>query len=105
MARWSSIECAQATTAFGRYYIKDVIARAGKSGFNVLYSDTDSIFMALGEKTKQNAENFSEKINQDLPGLMELEFDGFYSSGIFVSAKPVLLELRRNMLLLTRTGC
>jgi DNA polymerase I len=86
-ARWYSIECAQATTAFGRYYIKDVIKKAENSGFRVLYSDTDSVFLTLAEKTKHDAEKFLEKINQELPGLMELEFEGFYPSGIFVSAK------------------
>ena len=86
-ARWYSIECAQATTAFGRYYIKDVIAKAEESGFKVIYGDTDSLFTTLGDKTKEDAKKFSEKINQELPGLMELEFDGFYPSGIFVSAK------------------
>ncbi|MDP7244514.1 MAG: DNA-directed DNA polymerase [Flavobacteriales bacterium] len=104
MARWYSIECAQATTAFGRYYIKDVIARAGKSGFEVLYSDTDSVFMALGEKTKQDAENFSEKINQELPGLMELEFDGFYPSGIFVSAKAGAFGAKKKYALIDENG-
>ncbi|MCH8329254.1 MAG: ribonuclease H-like domain-containing protein, partial [Nanoarchaeota archaeon] len=103
-ARWYSIECAQATTAFGRYYIKDVIEKAEKSGFKVLYSDTDSIFMALGEKTKQDAEKFSEKINQDLPGLMELEFDGFYPSGIFVSAKVGAYGAKKKYALLDENG-
>ncbi len=103
-ARWYSIECAQATTAFGRYYIKDVIEKAGKSGFKVLYSDTDSIFMALGEKTKQDAEKFSEKINQELPGLMELEFDGFYPSGIFVSAKVGAYGAKKKYALLDENG-
>ncbi|MFH0867955.1 MAG: DNA-directed DNA polymerase [Candidatus Woesearchaeota archaeon] len=86
-ARWYSIECAQATTAFGRYYIKNVIEKAEKYGFKVLYSDTDSIFLTLDGKTKEDAEKFSEKVNEDLPGLMELEFEGVYPSGIFVSAK------------------
>ena len=52
-ARWYSIECAQATTAFGRYYIKDVIAKAEESGFKVIYGDTDSLFTTLGDKTKE----------------------------------------------------
>jgi DNA polymerase elongation subunit (family B) len=103
-ARWYSIECAQATTAFGRYYIKDVIKKAESSGFKVLYSDTDSIFMALVEKTKQDAEKFSEKINQELPGLMELEFDGFYPSGIFVSAKIGAYGAKKKYALIDENG-
>ncbi len=103
-ARWYSIECAQATTAFGRYYIKDVIEKAEKSGFKVLYSDTDSIFMALGEKTKQDAEKFSEKVNQELPGLMELEFEGFYRAGIFVSAKMGAYGAKKKYALIDENG-
>ena len=87
MARWYSIECAQATTAFGRHYVNQVIEKAEKSGFKVIYGDTDSTFQTLNGKTKEDAMKFTEKINEDLPGLMELEFEGFYPSGIFVSAK------------------
>jgi len=86
-ARWYSLDSAQATTAYGRYYIKQVIAKSQEADFKVIYSDTDSVFLTLEEKTKEDAIKFSEKVNQDLPGLMELEFDGFYPSGIFVSAK------------------
>lgn len=86
-ARWYSLNSAQATTAYGRYYIKQVISKAQEADFKVIYSDTDSIFITLDGKTKEDAIKFSEKVNQELPGLMELEFDGFYPSGIFVSAK------------------
>ncbi len=103
-ARWYSIECAQATTAFGRYYIKEVIEKAQKSDFKVLYSDTDSVFMTLDGKTKQDAENFSEKINQELPGLMELEFEGFYPSGIFVSAKAGPFGAKKKYALLSENN-
>jgi DNA polymerase elongation subunit (family B) len=86
-ARWYSMNSAQATTAYGRYYIKQVISKAQEADFKVIYSDTDSVFMTLDGKTKEDAIKFSEKNNQELPGLMELEFDGFYPAGIFVSAK------------------
>ena len=87
MARWYSWESARSTTAYGRFYIHKVIDDAKKEGFNVLYSDTDSVFLALDGKTKKDADTFREKINMELPGLMELEYDGFYPRGIFVSAK------------------
>lgn len=86
-ARWYSIECAKAVTAWGRFYIHKVIDKAKKSGFNVLYSDTDSVFLTLDEKTKADAKKFSEAVNLELPGLMELEYESFYPNGIFVSAK------------------
>src|SRR3989338_450663 len=86
-ARYYSIESAESTTAFGRFYIKRVIQKAQDAGFKVLYSDTDSVFLTLDGKTKEDSEKFAEKINAELPGLMELEYEGFYPSGIFVSAK------------------
>ena len=87
MARWYCLECAESITAYGRYYIQSVIRAAEKSGFKVIYSDTDSIFISLGSKTMEEAELFASKINLELPKLMELEFQGFYPKGIFVSAK------------------
>ncbi|MCH8004572.1 MAG: ribonuclease H-like domain-containing protein [Nanoarchaeota archaeon] len=104
MARWYSIECAQATTAFGRYYIKDVNKKAEKFGFRVIYGDTDSLFITLGDKSKEDAETFSEKINRELPGLMELEFEGFYPSGIFVSAKVGAYGAKKKYALIDEKG-
>tara|TARA_Y100000310_G_scaffold281722_1_gene302380 strand:- start:19553 stop:22003 length:2451 start_codon:yes stop_codon:yes gene_type:complete len=103
-ARWYSFESAQATTAYGRYYIKDVAEKAKKSGFKELYGDTDSLFITLQEKSKQDALAFAEKINQELPGLMELEFEGFYPSGIFVSAKAGAFGAKKKYALLDESG-
>ncbi|MEK6734264.1 MAG: class I tRNA ligase family protein, partial [Pseudomonadota bacterium] len=58
------------------YSIGDAFARFKKAnGFNVLYSDTDSIFIALEGKTEDDARNFVLEINRELPGLMELDFE------------------------------
>jgi DNA polymerase elongation subunit (family B) len=86
-ARWYCLECAQSITAWGRYYIHKVIDSAEKEGFSVRYSDTDSIFISLGKKTKTEAKNFAESINMKLPGIMELEYEGYYPAAIFVSLK------------------
>lgn len=86
-ARWYSIECARSITAYGRYYITQVIDKAKKKEFNVIYSDTDSVFLTLDGKTEKEAIHFVEIINLELPGLMELEYEGFYPRGLFVSAK------------------
>lgn len=86
-ARWYCLECAQSITAWGRYYIKKVIESAEKDGFKVIYSDTDSIFLHLEKKTKEDAKKFAESINMKLPGIMELEYEGHYPAAIFVTAK------------------
>ncbi|MBT6774565.1 hypothetical protein HOA91_04290 [Candidatus Woesearchaeota archaeon] len=86
-ARWYSIECARATTAFARDYIQRTIKKAEESGFQVIYADTDSCFLLLGDKIKDEAMRFMNEVNFDLPGHMELEFEGHYPKGIFVALK------------------
>ncbi len=86
-SRWYCIECAESITAWGRQYIKDVIEKAEKDNFNVLYADTDSAIITLKDKNLDKIKKFAEKINDELPGMMELEFEGFYPRGIFVAAK------------------
>jgi DNA polymerase, archaea type len=87
-ARWYCKECAASITAYGRDYIHKVIKRAEGEKFNVLYGDTDSVFISLGKgKTMEDAERFLRDVNNGLPSLMELELDGFYPRGIFVMKK------------------
>ena len=84
-ARWYSLDCAKATTALGRYYIKKVIAEAKENGFGVIYSDTDSVFLTA--QNLKEVRRFADKINLELPGIMELEFQGHYKRGLFVSMR------------------
>lgn len=86
-ARWYSLESAKSTTAYGRHYINSVIDQAKRSGFNVVYADTDSVFLNLVNKTMDDSKKFAEAINMNLPEYMELEFDGSYKSGIFVFSR------------------
>ena len=86
-ARWYSKECARSITAWGRYYIQNLIKNAEKQGFKVIYSDTDSVFLLLGKKTKTDINKFTHQENKELPGLMELEYEGHFKRGIFVSTK------------------
>ncbi len=103
-ARWYSIECARSVTAWGRFYIHKVIDKAQKEGFVVLYSDTDSVFLTLDGKSKADAENFAKEINMELPGLMELEYEGFYPNGIFVSAKIGHFGAKKKYALISEQG-
>jgi len=61
-----------------------------KFGFEVIYADTDSLFIvAPGKKDKIN--EFLKHINDTLPGTLELEYEGFYKRGIFVTKKRYAL--------------
>ncbi len=86
-ARWYSLECAESTTAWGRMYLKQIIDMAKKEDFTVIYGDTDSVFIKMKESNVESALQFLEKVNSMLPEAMELEFEGFYPRGLFVTKK------------------
>ncbi len=87
-ARWYSRESARAITAWSRHYVREVMHKAEQEGFRVLYGDTDSNFLGVpAGKTEEDVKKFIEKINSELPEAMELEFDGMYRRGIFVTKR------------------
>jgi DNA polymerase elongation subunit (family B) len=96
-SRWYSRVCAQATSMWGRYYIKKVIRMAEKEGLDVIYGDTDSLFLKIGKKSV--ARKFLKKINSSLPDIMELEFKGLYKRGIFIEAKTGIAAKKKYALL------
>lgn len=85
--RWYSRDSAQAITAWARYYIRQTLKWAEEDGFVPVYADTDSCFMLIGEKTESDVKKFVEKVNIKLPERMELEFEGLYKRGLFVTKK------------------
>lgn len=84
-SRWYSRDCAESVTAWGRKHIMETIEHAEKSGFSVLYADTDSVFILY--KNKEDVLKFMKDVNSSLPSKMELELEGFYPRGVFVSKK------------------
>jgi DNA polymerase I len=87
-SRWYSLESAKAVTAWSRHYIRETIHKAEKAGFKPIYSDTDSVFLVVPkEKSFKDVKEFVKKINSELPGEMELEFEGEFKRGIFVTKK------------------
>jgi DNA polymerase elongation subunit (family B) len=44
-ARWYKRECGAAAAAWGRFYIKKIIELAKREGFEIIYGDTDSLFL------------------------------------------------------------
>ncbi|AHF81008.1 DNA polymerase domain-containing protein [Thermococcus paralvinellae] len=95
-ARWYSKECAESVTAWGRTYIEMTIKEIEeKFGFKVLYADTDGLYATIpgtnAETIKKKAKEFLKYINSKLPGLLELEYEGFYVRGFFVTKKRYAL--------------
>ncbi|MCX6770267.1 MAG: DNA-directed DNA polymerase [Candidatus Micrarchaeota archaeon] len=88
-SRWYSRECGESVTAWGRHFIQETMGKAENAGFVVLYADTDSVFMIMEKKAKEDALAFMKKVNSELPGDMELELEGFYPRGVFVTKKHI----------------
>jgi len=83
-SKWYSKECAESTAAWGRYWIKKIESEAEENGFKVIYIDTDSCFIKLGNKTKEDILKFLEETNKKLPGIMRIDLEDFYVRGIFI---------------------
>ena len=85
-SKWYCYECAESAASFGRFYIKKIIKEAEDEGFRVIYSDTDSVFLTV-DKIREKIKSFLKKTNESLPGIIELDLQGFYKQGIFVSTR------------------
>lgn len=90
-ARWYKNECAESAAALARMYIQQVMSVAHeKFGFEVIYGDTDSLFV-VAPGAKDKIKEFLKHVNDTLPGILELEYEGFYKRGIFVTKKRYAL--------------
>jgi len=83
-SKWYCKECAESITSIGRYWIQEVMKKAESSGFKPIYGDTDSAFLMIGKRSREELLDFLERINEELPGMMRLELEGFYKRGIFI---------------------
>lgn len=104
-SRWYSRECGESITAWAREYIQMVGNKAQDAGFELLYQDTDSAFIKIPNgKTQKDALHFMEKTNNELPKPMELELEGFYKRGIFVTQKGSEKAAKKRYALLGEDG-
>ncbi len=83
-ARWYCYECAEFLAALGRKFIQDVMNEAENFGFEIIYGDTDSVFLKSKGDIEKKAIEFLEFMNNKLPGYVELDFQGVYKRGIFI---------------------
>ncbi|RZN50418.1 DNA polymerase [archaeon] len=90
-SRWYSKEAAESITAWGRKYINSVIDQAQSEGLSVVYGDTDSLFVCTPTKDLDRAQEFLASVNERMPERMELELEGYYRRGLFVTKKKYAL--------------
>ncbi len=103
-ARYYSLESSASILAFVRKFNKEIISKTEKAGYSVIYGDTDSIAFLLGKKTQDEARQFLKKLNSELPGVMELELEGFFKRGIWVSKRSGTAGAKKKYALLDEKG-
>lgn len=85
--RFTNVQIGSAITAYARTTIKDVIAKLENEGLNVIYGDTDSVFIESGMKTEEETEQMGQSLSERLSAEenISLEFEKilnpFFSSG------------------------
>jgi len=103
-ARYYSYEAAAATAAFAKKSIKDAIKNIDKEGYKTIYSDTDSIAFLLNGKTERQTAEFLKKLNSELPGIMELELEGFFKRGLWVTKRSGNIGAKKKYALMDKNG-
>ncbi len=103
-ARYYQEEAAAATAAFARKSIKEAIKKIDKAGYKTIYSDTDSIAFLLNNKSKEETRKFLKKLNSKLPGIMELELEGFFKRGIWVTKRTGKIGAKKKYALIDEKG-
>jgi DNA polymerase I len=103
-ARYYCREAAAATAAFAKKSIQDAITEINKSGFKTIYSDTDSIAFLLNKKSQTETLEFLKEINSKLPGIMELELEGFFKRGIWVTTRSGTAGAKKKYALISKEG-
>jgi len=103
-ARYYSYEAAAATAAFAKKSIKDAIKNIDKEGYKTIYSDTDSIAFLLNGKTERQTAEFLKKLNSELPGIMELELEGFFKRGLWVTKRSGNIGAKKKYALMDQNG-
>ncbi|MBM3228677.1 hypothetical protein FJZ20_02235, partial [Candidatus Pacearchaeota archaeon] len=103
-ARYYSVESSASVLAFVRKFNKEIIEKVSKAGHQVIYGDTDSIAFLLGDKTEADAKKLLEKLNLELPGVMELELEGFFKRGIWVTKRTGTFGAKKKYALIGKDG-
>lgn len=66
--------------------------------------NTDSLFFTFEKGSEEDLEAFRKKINDKLPGNMELELEGVFPRGIFVSKKSGVKGAKKKYALIAADG-
>jgi len=103
-ARYYCVEAAASTLAFVRKYNQETIENVTKEGYKVIFGDTDSVGFLLNKKSKDETLKFLKRLNENFPGIMELELEDFYKRGIWVSKRTGKAGAKKKYALIDEKG-
>jgi len=103
-ARYYCREAAASTAALAKKLIHEMIEKTEKEGYKVIYADTDGFAFLQDKKTKKEVLDFLEKLNKNLPGIMELELEDFYKRGIWVTKRGGEFGAKKKYALIDEKG-
>ena len=90
-ARIYNLDVANTITSCGRSIINDTIKKLEAKGYEIVYGDTDSVFVKMGiedfDKIKEEAIKITKEISEGLPGIMELQFEKIFKRFLPLSKK------------------
>lgn len=86
-ARYYSWEASSTILAFVRHFNQETIRKIEGMGHKVIYGDTDSVAFTCEGKSHEEVLAMLEKLNSELPGVMNLELEGFFDRGIWVTTR------------------
>jgi DNA polymerase elongation subunit (family B) len=103
-ARYHSLESSASILGFVRQFNKEIIDKVRKAGHEVIYADTDSVALLVNRKSKEEIKSLLKKLNSELPGVMELELEGFFKRGIWVTKRTGTFGAKKKYALLGEDG-
>jgi DNA polymerase elongation subunit (family B) len=87
-----------------RKFNKETIEKVNEAGYEVIYGDTDSIAFQIKDHTNSQVKDFLKKLNSELPGVMELDLEGFFKRGIWVTKRTGDFGAKKKYALLDNSG-
>lgn len=103
-ARYYSWESSSSILAFVRKYNKEIIEKIQNSGHRVIYGDTDSVAFTCEHHSKEEIHKLLDKLNDELPGVMHLELEGFFKRGIWVTTRHGETGAKKKYALISEEG-
>ena len=103
-ARYYSRESSASILAFVRKFNQDIIKKVEDAKHKVIFGDTDSVAFTTKGKSKKQIIEFLKKLNKELPGVMELELDGFFERGLWVTTRSGISGAKKKYALIDEKG-